>query len=413
MDVLQSQCLGSPMSFNDDSRRLSDVEFRSLVEGKRCLVLAPSAWLKQEGAKFKSFISSFDLIIKTTNMCELEDPEEILGVRCDIWYGLPGASGGWTLSLDSLVVQNVKVLRIQPKLDSYAAVWEAYMQSFYVNLNHVASLNYSIADHAEYESLVNKLKCIPFSGFFAISDLLQLGAMEVFALGHDFYRSGYFTKRPTNHQVMTGLWHSTEAHMSALWALLHAEPRFDCDINLKSILTERFGDESSRGSLRKIYLDEQLKTVISDGPLLALRTCNIHDFIVILSALEQQNLCPKCTIICREQDCIDATTSAIELIEYPSHGPYQKHILSEIPTISETTYSTLLLPYNGESMLRYLSILEFAVEKQIANVYFVSPRGAIKPVHDVLESVSEMRWYLNQRERILLAQTYYDRHEFL
>ena len=56
-----------------------DSRFSLIVKRKRCIVVAPSGFLKGQGEKSRRFIESFDVVVKNTNMCEIEDDDGELG----------------------------------------------------------------------------------------------------------------------------------------------------------------------------------------------------------------------------------------------------------------------------------------------------------------------------------------------
>src|SRR5690606_31521372 len=191
-----------------------NTEFK-LVKGKRCIVLAPSGYLKGRGKESRELMNSFDYVVKTTYMCEIDDPDLDLGERCDIWYGLPQNKGGWQVSADALRRQNVKELRLQPCIAQYENTWYDYVSAF-IKRNEKERLNYSIAQTKVYQKLVDEMECIPFSGVFAIADLLANGAEFVFAYGYDFYRSGYFNGATTINAANEA-WHKFEPQMHYFW----------------------------------------------------------------------------------------------------------------------------------------------------------------------------------------------------
>ncbi len=390
---------------------LSNDDFRALIAGKRCIVLAPSAWLRDQGEVARQIIGSYDLIVKTTNMCELDDPQNILGQRCDIWYGLPGASDGWQLSLQSLVEQQVRLMRIQPCLAVYRAKWQQYMRTFDL-CRKGFHIPFSIADKTVYADLQQQVDCTPLSGVFAITDLLAHGAAEVCAYGHDFYRSGYFTGRTTIRAMTDDAWHKLEPQMCYLWQLLLHEPRFNCDDNLRSLLTETFASEPQKSALRKQFLAEQLGNISFAGPTLLFRSCNLVEFSQLLESLECRLELASCDLVCQSDVAGQFLSSRCNILRYEKPGPFDAEYLIQQNCFKVGHYQRCLLPYNGSSMLNYYQLITLAVQLEIPEIYFISPRGAVKRLPDPESALKSMNWYQHNKDKFLSAMTTYDKAAF-
>ena len=71
-----------------DKELNSKTKILDLVKNKRCVVVAPSNYLKNRS--LGKWIDDFDVVVKCNDFYELQgDGAKDLGKRCDIWYGLP------------------------------------------------------------------------------------------------------------------------------------------------------------------------------------------------------------------------------------------------------------------------------------------------------------------------------------
>ncbi|MCV2885449.1 hypothetical protein OE749_12160 [Aestuariibacter sp. AA17] len=379
----------------------------NIVKGKRCIVLASSGYLKGRGKISKAFIDSFDLVVKVSDMCEIPDKNNELGSRCDVWFGLPKIDD-WTVDLQAIYKQNVKLMVFQPKLPHYESTWDDCVDWF-EKQSHPDGVAYTFASASKYKALTEKLGCMPFSGIFAVMDLLSRGAEQVFAYGHDFFQSGYF-KESEIYDVIDSGWHLLEPQKKYLANLLEVEPRFSCDLNTKSLLHLWYSQDVSQNDR---YID-QLLGAESDhffqnltGNVLVFRSCNEIIFGKIL-----ENLCEKTQhlsvdVVCQnafkpQLTCQNLRYIAVEKQPFNNEEIVNNKVLSD-------NYSTCVIPYNGIPLLHYLPLFEVALKKSVKQIILVNTRGAMKRYFDVQGLVNRCQKYASIRSEFRCLQDRFDR----
>jgi hypothetical protein len=392
--------------------RSPENDFFDLVNGKRCIVLAHSGFLKWQGKKSRSFIESYDLVVKNTTMCEIADPDRLLGKRCDIWYGWP-SSVDWELSLGSLLQQHIKYIRFHSNVDNYRNELVKRLPSF---VQEVSSYNipFSIVDSLNYSVLVNKLKCIPYTGVLAVHDLLANGAAEVFAYGHDFHRTGYFDGR-TTYQTADGQWHKIEPQMAYLYELLKHDPRFDCDLNLKTILYQHFGEKDKFRESAHLLLESELSKFCFDDEHLIVRSCNIEIFNSIMSKLTKVCKKDQLTLVCQEEfvDQVHFINNVTKMLVYKETSIYSFEQLQSQFQLNSNHYKRCIIPYNGRPLIEYYELFKWVNSIGIEEVLLVSERGTIKLIDDLESYLKRLVWYLKNQQRALESMSEFDRHNRL
>jgi hypothetical protein len=392
--------------------RSPENDFADFVKGKRCIVLAPSGFLKGQGENSRRFIESFDVVVKNTNMCEIDDQDGELGKRCDIWYGWP-ATEEWELSIESLQQQNIKYIRLHSNADNYKNALEKHLPNFMQKVSY-HKISYSIVEHARYSELVTTLNCIPFTGVLAIYDLLANGASKVFAYGHDFYRTGYFNGR-TTYQPVDVQWHKTEPQMAYVYNLLKHEPRFNTDLNLKTILYQHFGEEDRFRDSARSLLEVELSKFCFDDEYLIVRSCNIEIFNSILSNLTKVCKKEQLTLVCQEEfvDQVHLIDNVSDVLVYKDSNAYSFDELRDQFQLDSGRYKRCIMPYNGRPLIEYYELFKWVDSLNIEEVLLVSKRGAIKLIDDVEGYLIKLVWYCDNRRKALEAMSEFDRHNCL
>jgi hypothetical protein len=383
-----------------------------LVKGKRCIVVAPSGYLKGRGQKSGQFIESFDCVVKCTSTVQLDDPHNELGLRCDLWYGLPHYPS-WSVSFEALRRQSVKLMYFQPRLERYADAWDDSVNWFLSN-NNQYEFRWKSACKSTYEALISKFECIPFTGVFAIVHLLNMGAKEVYAYGHDFYQTGYFNE-VSSARNDGGEWHKIEPQMFMLWQLLQSEPRFSCDNNLKQILTERFStkDEIIKSSQQLLLTDLSHFVSESVGDILIFRSCNIETFRLFLRTIESYYPATDVGVICQSSFVSQLNGQKSNIIDYCRDTPFKADEVIEVIADNGDSYNTCLIPYNGLELWTYFEIFLAVNKLKINRVFLMSMRGALVKIDDVSGVCDQIAKYLKLRDEFRMLNDKYDRRNCL
>ncbi len=376
-----------------------------LIKGKRCVVVASSGYLRGRGSVSRDFIESFDLVVKSSDMCEIPDNYGELGRRCDIWYGLPKVPS-WEMDISAVVKQNVKMMMLQPCMESYKDIWlkcEKWLEG--QNL----SIETSIADSDNYHSLKNTLGCMPFSGLFAISDLLYQGASEVYAYGHDFFESGYF-KDSEIYDVIDSGWHLLEPQMQYMWFLLQNEPRFKCDENLADILKRKFSNIDENEQFHRMVNIElthfnQLQPFTN---ALIFRSFRADKFSLFFDAMVKQQCNSPVTVVTQHDFDAPYMNSAIQLKIAPQQK-FNAQSICELLYRRDTKFHSCFVPYNGLQLHSYLDLFKAIVELEIEVIHLVGLRGNIKRIDNLSYIIREIEHYLELRREFRCLQDKYDR----
>ncbi|MER2492188.1 hypothetical protein [Catenovulum sediminis] len=377
----------------------------NIIAGKKCIVVAPSGYLKGRGSISKKFIESFDLVVKTTDMCEMYDPNFELGSRCDIWYGMPCASNGWRVDLEKLQSQSVQLMKLQPCIKDYQATWNRYIDWFEKQKH---SIRYEFSNVEFYQQLVQQLEGIPFSGIFAIADLLNEGAEQVYAYGFDFYRSGYFIDLIMGDGAFNNIWHKPSAQLKYLNKLLE-NPKFDCDLNLKSILSENPENNEKLVDL-DILLEAECRhfqQLSRFNKILLFRTCTENVFEKIYFSLTKCSPPNLIDIVCSAEFQSREFLSESQVFAIPTHDSLDLKQLKRLKI--ENNYDTFIVPYNGAQILTYLDIFKYILYLGGEEVLLVSTRGSVKRLENLEQVCEEIQEYAEYRARFSLLKEKYDR----
>ncbi len=378
-----------------------------LIFGKRCVVVASSGYLRGRGKTSRDFIESFDLVVKASDMCEIPDPQNELGRRCDIWYGLPKVPA-WEADLDALVRQRVQLIVLQPRLDKYASIWDSCQQ--WLDSQIIAfPLQYEAADAKHYENLIEEIGCIPFSGFFAIRDLLHRGASEVYAYGHDFFESGYF-KDSEIYDVIDSGWHLLEPQMLAMWQLLQTEPRFKCDANLQDLLNRKFASQGPLENVTNLFGKEleHFSQLTSLERTLVFRSCREEVFNLIFDTLIDFTPASCITLVCQSDFVLSEKLAKCNLIRVSSNT-FTEYSLSAADNLSLAHFDTCFVPYNGLALHTYLEIFLSIKAIGINTVNLINTRGAVKRLDNLEKIMQDIQYYLSMRREFRCLQDRYDR----
>ncbi|WP_111976518.1 hypothetical protein [Algibacillus agarilyticus] len=384
---------------------------QNIIKGKRCIVISPSGYLKGRGSKSVDFINSFDLVVKTTDTCEVDDPEHELGGRCDIWYGLPMSSSGWQVNFDALKRQKVKLMVFQPCLPQYQDVWQRYMDWFYCE-NKEANIEYDIADENKYSEVMSAISCTPFTGLFAIFDLLHRGASQVFAYGFDFYRSGYFQDLSVGEGAYNNAWHKSKEQMAYVFNLINKEKRFDCDENLSDILKRSFGKSNNYRDIQQITHNElkHFLTPHRHEPILLFRSCRESVFEIIYKEITDLLSLEQVHLICQDNFKSELLSNLAPVYKIHPDSNFNQSELSSIrSSLKEHEFPICVIPYNGQQLHTYYDIFKFVQSMDITEVLLVSLRGTIKRIVNLESICAKLEEYLLLKDDFLLLHERYGR----
>lgn len=424
--VLDKKSSGKVSSEKLTSEKLKSDELvmsEDLIAGKSCIVVAPSRYLRGRGAASAEFIQSFDLVVKTTDMCEMRDPIGELGHRCDVWYGMPGNASGWRVNLQALKKQGVKLMILQPCLEQYVRVWHEYVD--WLKAQELPEgLEYDIADTEHYEGLIERFGSLPLSGMFAVFDLLRRGAKSVYAYGHDFYRTGYFFDADFQAKTQISDWHEMDQQMQAVWQLLCDEPRFDCDENLKYLLHEKFQEDFEQEGAFEEFVAKELSFFHRSFPFgksALIRTCNIKWFSRILHGLGQNQSFSHLDVIVQSNvsEILSSQTGNknqnknIQIHPYEVGERFETKLLQNAFDFKAGDFDTAFIPYNGMELWTYLDVFEYFLQLKVKNVFLISLRGIIRRIEDLQNECDAIKEYLAQRNQFNQYVQRYDRRHCL
>lgn len=383
-----------------------------MVKGKTCIVVAPSGYLKGRGASSGKFIESFDCVVKCTRAIELDDPDNELGIRSDLWYGLPYYSSlSWGISFDALHRQSLKLMCFRPRAERYGAVWDEAVEWF-LKANSEHNFLWQEGCTSTNNRLMEQLDCVPYMGVLAIIDLLDQGAGKVYAYGHDFYQSGYFNDEDSSLSGDSD-WHKVEPQMQLLWQLLQSEPRFDCDDNLKQLLSQKCGTELDiRESRQRLFhTDLQHFFLEKKQSVLMFRSCNIEYFKQFLSGVESYFNAANIHVLCQKGFVNEFEGYRSDIINYQSDESFSKAQAMMISALRLNHFDSCLIPYNGLELLTYHHIFLIVAALGINNVYLISTRGALSKLKHLDNEIARIERYLPMRAEFRVLSDKYDRRQ--
>lgn len=386
------------------------IEFAQLVKGKTCIVVAPSGYLKGRGALSGKFIESFDCVVKCTRTIEIDDLDNELGSRCDLWYGLPYYSSiSWGISFDALHRQGVKLMCFRPRSERYAVVWDESLEWF-LKANSEHDFPWQQVCLSTNNRLIEQFDCVPYMGVVAVIDLLNKGAETVYAYGHDFYQSGYFNDLYSSLSGDSN-WHKVEPQMKLLWNLLQSEPRFDCDDNLKQLLSFKFGTELDVRESRLQLFNTDLQHFFwnKKQSLLVFRSCNIEYFKQFLSGIEAYFNAENIHVLCQKGFICELEGYKSDIIDYQSDESFSKDLAMTISALKLKHFDSCLIPYNGLELLTYYQIFLIVAAIGINNVYLVSTRGSLSKLKDLDDEITRIERYMTIRDEFRVLSDKYDR----
>ena len=389
------------------------VEFKTelvdLVADKRCVIVAPSNYLKNRS--LGKWIDDFDVIVKCNDFYELqEEGEKDLGKRCDIWYGLPQQKS-YQFDYEKCKRKlNPKHLRIQAHLPSYGDFWDQTMLDF-EEKNQFFCFNYSVIESEWYADLAERIGCIPMTGILAIFDLLEQGASEIHALGFDFMKSGYYNDYPIDPKVEFSGWHKNLNLKEALHQLLMSEDRFSCDPHLETILSSELCDHFDREKCFADNFENDCKLFFDAGaqePVLMVHSSNRFNFETAISLT--------CKI--KEESKIHVISSSEKVTVNKNHN-IKRHSckeselsaesISDLKTLNSQRFQYCLVGYNGKGLFEYLNIFKLLSSLHCSEIFLVSELGFLRKIESPDLHVSEINEFLAKKERFDYLNSKYNR----
>jgi hypothetical protein len=249
-------------------------------------------------------------------------------------------------------------------------------------------------------------------GVVAIIDLLNQGAETVYAYGHDFYQSGYFNDLDSSLSGDSN-WHKVEPQMKFLWNLLQSEPRFDCDDNLKQLLSFKFGTELDVRESRLQLFNTDLQHFFRNKKqsLLVFRSCNIEYFKQFLSGIEAYFNAENIHVLCQKGFVSELEGYRSDIIDYQSDESFSRDHAMTISALKLKHFDSCLIPYNELELLTYYQIFLIVAAIGINNVYLVSTRGALSKLKDLDDEITRIERYMPMREEFRVLSDKYDRRQ--
>ena len=384
-------------------------ELFDLVANKRCVIVAPSNYLKNRS--LGEWIDDFDVVVKCNDFYEQQDDGyKDLGKRCDIWYGLP-QQRSYQFDYEKCKSKlNPKHFRIQARHPSYADFWDKTMLEF-EEKNNSFGFDYSIIDSEWYADLAERIGCMPMTGILAIFDLLEQEASEIHALGFDFMKSGYYNDYPIDPKVEFSGWHKNANLKEALHKLLMSENRFSCDSHLENILSSELSESFDQKKSFEINLNHECKQFFdpcAQEPILMIRSSNRFSFDTALSQIRKFNEVPKIHIISSSENRSESNQPNIYF--HPcEENKISLQSIKDPKTLKELKFQYCLLGYNGKGLFEYLNIFELLNCLQCSEIFLVSEMGFLRKVKNLELFVSEIKEFLRAKDRFDYLHTKYNR----
>ena len=388
----------------------SKTKIFDLVKNKRCVVVAPSKYLKNRS--LGTWIDDYDLVVKCNDFYDFQDEgENDLGKRCDIWYGLP-QQRSYQFDYEKCKNKlNPRLLRIQARLPSYGDFWDQTMLDF-EEKNQSFGFDYSVIESKWYADLAERIGCMPMTGILAILDLLEHGASEIYALGFDFMKTGYYNDFwPVLNEPTNSGWHKIQNLKKLLYELLMSENRFSCDSHLENILSSELSENFNQKKSFEINLNHECKQFFdpcAQEPILMIHSSNRFSFDTALSQIRKFNEIPKIHIISPSEN--RSQPEEPEIYFHPcEENKISLQSIKDPKALKELKFQYCLIGYNGKGLFEYLNIFELLNCLQCSEIFLLSEMGFLKKVKNLELFVSEIKEFLRAKDRFDYLHTKYNR----
>ena len=380
--------------------------YKRLLDNKTCIVVAPSGQLERKG--LCDFIESFDYVVKTNNMYRSRYLNFDLGRRVDIIYCPP--VGNALIDSKELLSSKSQLLCFLP---SFKPQWKTAHEKLLRTIKNI-DIHVKKPDQKEKTDCASKFESVPLTGVYAINDLLRHGAKQVYALGFDFYRSGYSIKQFTDQTPISNGWHNHIQDMKFIDNLIQTEERFECDNNLKSILDKELNKRYKTQDWLLKNFSEQFNSYLKkfvNSKIILTRTINDKVFKNIIPLIKGKF---KGEIFCLAQK------------GYPLKNKFNKrNILRsesrdfiEIPqdSIKKSEYNgfeLIVCPYNGEPLYTYRNIVEIAVKLKIKHLLFVSETGNTRIFNNLPSMLQSIEEYEQNFTKLMILHDKYGKYSIV
>ena len=383
--------------------------FVDLVANKRCVVVAPSKYLKNRS--LGTWIDDYDLVVKCNDFYDLQDEgENDLGKRCDIWYGLP-QQRSYQFDYEKCKNKlNPRHLRIQARLPSYGDFWDQTMLEF-KEKNQSFGFDYSVIESEWYADLAESIGCMPMTGILAILDLLEHGASEIYALGFDFMKSGYYNDYPIDTKVEFSGWHKNLNLKKVLHELLISEDRFFCDHHLETILSSEFSDHFDQEtcfSENFMYDCKHFFDSCTQEPILMIHSSNRFNFETAISFACKFNEETNIHVISSSDKVTEDINRNVNRYSC-KEGNLCAESISDLETLQKKHFQYCLVGYNGKGLFEYLNIFKLLSNLHCSKIFLISEMGILRKIESPDLYVSEIKEFLQTKDRFNYLNTIYNR----
>ena len=387
-------------------QRSSSNDYRKFIENKTCVVVAPSGQLERKG--LCDFIESFDYVVKTNNMYRPQHLNDDLGRRVDILYCPP--VGKALVDSEEFLSSRCKFLCFLP---SFKSQWKIAHEKLLRSIKNL-KISVKMPDQNEKADCASKFNSVPLTGVYAINDLLNQGAKKVFALGFDFYRSGYSIKQFTDETPILNGWHDHVQDMEFIENLIQNEERFDCDNNLKSILDHEFNKKHNSQDWFFKNFSEQFNfylTKFRRSKILLARTINEKAFANMLPVIKRN---------------FEGDVFCLAQKGFPLKGKFhqsrvtrsvEKDSIKISPELAKSLrnlrFKLMICPYNGEPLYKYKNIVEIALELNIEKILFVSESGNTRIFSNLPLMLQSIEEYEQNFTNLMILHDKYGKYSIL
>ena len=387
-------------------RKYNALEYRKFIENKTCIVVAPSGQLKDKC--LSSFIDSFDCVVKTNLSYLRQNLNNDLSKRIDVVY-LP-AVGKKIFKTKDYLSSGCKIMAFLPFFKPH---WEKAHTKF-IKSKIDLDIAYKVPDEKEKIDCNRKFKSVPLTGIYAINDLLNHGAKKVFALGFDFYRSGYSIKQFTDETPILNGWHDHLQDMKFIENLIQNEEKFDCDINLKFILDRELNIQHNSQDWFFKNFSEQFNFYLKKfrrSKILLARTINEKAFANMLPIIKRNF---EGDVFCLAQKGFSLKGKFHQSRVARSVDRDSIKLSPELAkNLRNLRFKLMICPYNGEPFYTYKNIIEIAVKLNIQHLLLVSEAGNTRLFNNLPIMLQSVQEYEQNFTNLMILHDKYGKHSIL
>ena len=237
------------------------MNIENLFKQKRVVIVGPaeSTLLNKNG----SIIDSYDIIVRVNRGIEpISEYSEYIGTRTDVLYNcmLERPDNGGIINVNELQKNKVAIVIYHPEVSFSGVAYNKPPSTAIKPIKKLkdANIENCMIDYNFYNSISDKVKCRPNTGYIAIHHILSFDIKELYITGFTFYMDNFmagYKEHLDNDKFTKKCFHSRRHNQENMFQHLKKckfnDPRIKTDIFLTKILELDKLDRSKTDSIFK------------------------------------------------------------------------------------------------------------------------------------------------------------------